>query len=323
MSRNPYRSSANDVDRHEYDYAHVDIERDRHGERLRFDTTARVRERSPIGDRDYGRGGSGGGRTFEDERIVHERRVYEDDNDSLILPASARRRRPPPAVIPYDEDNDSLVSDRRYGDDDDYERRVTVECDKVRVREPSPPPPRPGRLIRRQSSLDTFDRRPARRAYDYDHVDDDDDRRPLPSGPIPLPQRRRRDSSVERISTEIDEIRIEPSRYERPLAPPVEHEHERIRETEVVRTRREGARSHSRSRSRESRLSRGRPSRPAPSPSLDDDDSDDSTHGSVQDARKDQYPKKGKTRIPARLVSERALIDLRYPFIKEVSTQSN
>lgn len=31
-----------------------------------------------------------------------------------------------------------------------------------------------------------------------------------------------------------------------------------------------------------------------------------------------EYPKKGKTRIPARLVSKRALIDLGYPFVEEV-----
>lgn len=32
---------------------------------------------------------------------------------------------------------------------------------------------------------------------------------------------------------------------------------------------------------------------------------------------KSEYPKKGKTRIPARLVSKRALIDLGYPFVEE------
>lgn len=32
-----------------------------------------------------------------------------------------------------------------------------------------------------------------------------------------------------------------------------------------------------------------------------------------------EYPKKGKTRIPTRLVSKRALIDLGYPFVEEAS----
>jgi len=35
---------------------------------------------------------------------------------------------------------------------------------------------------------------------------------------------------------------------------------------------------------------------------------------------KSEYPKKGKTRIPARLVSKRALEDLGYPFIVEGNT---
>jgi hypothetical protein len=33
---------------------------------------------------------------------------------------------------------------------------------------------------------------------------------------------------------------------------------------------------------------------------------------------KSEYPKKGKTRIPVRLVSKRALIDIGYPFTEEV-----
>jgi hypothetical protein len=33
---------------------------------------------------------------------------------------------------------------------------------------------------------------------------------------------------------------------------------------------------------------------------------------------KSEFPKKGKTRIPARLVSKRAIIDLGYPFEEEV-----
>lgn len=36
---------------------------------------------------------------------------------------------------------------------------------------------------------------------------------------------------------------------------------------------------------------------------------------------KSEYPKKGKTRIPAKLVSKRALIDLGYPFFEEVCSQ--
>lgn len=31
-----------------------------------------------------------------------------------------------------------------------------------------------------------------------------------------------------------------------------------------------------------------------------------------------EFPKKGKTRMPARLVSKKAIIDLDYPFVEEV-----
>ncbi|KAJ9136678.1 hypothetical protein NKR23_g9579 [Pleurostoma richardsiae] len=41
---------------------------------------------------------------------------------------------------------------------------------------------------------------------------------------------------------------------------------------------------------------------------------------SEPDESKDEYPKKGKTRIPEKLVSKRALIDLGYPFVQEGST---
>ena len=53
-------------------------------------------------------------------------------------------------------------------------------------RSAAPPPPRPGQLIRRQSSLDTFDRRP--RYQDYDKQD----YRMPPYTPVPLPIRRDR-----------------------------------------------------------------------------------------------------------------------------------
>jgi hypothetical protein len=76
---------------------------------------------------------------------------------------------------------------------------------------------------------------------------------------------------------------------------------ERVREREIVRTRR-------RTRSRESRATRRSRS-----------SSTSSSSSSGGTTLRSEYPKKGKTRIPARLVSKRALIDLGYPFIEEVS----
>ena len=320
-------------DRREYERVAYERDRDRRGdERVRYEDEdlaytnssrrpapppTRLRERSPS---PLARG-RGSERTFEDEeRILRERRYFEeeDDIDSVILPSSARRRQHPPPVIPSD-----------------FDREVTVDREKLRVREDErvpqrQQPPRPGQLIRRQSSLDTFDRRPARRAYDYERLEDNREHRgPRTGVPIPLPRRHPRESSVERTSerfarrdegrdressfaSEFDELRIEPGRYRPPPSdlhprprPADDHERDYFRQTEVVRTRREEE-SRSRSRSR----GRGRTGR---SSSVSSEETE------ATNAGRNEYPKKGKTRIPARLVSERALVDLRYPFIREVS----
>lgn len=66
---------------------------------------------------------------------------------------------------------------------------------------------------------------------------------------------------------------------------------ERVRETEIVRRRR--SRSSSRSSSSSSSSSSAR-------------------------SRRSEFPKRGKTRMPARFVSKRAIIELGYPFEEEV-----
>lgn len=47
--------------------------------------------------------------------------------------------------------------------------------------------------------------------------------------------------------------------------------------------------------------------------------SSSSDRGTVRSVRS-EFPKRGKTRMPARLVSKRAIIDLGYPFEEEVSS---
>ncbi|OAA59907.1 hypothetical protein SPI_06105 [Niveomyces insectorum RCEF 264] len=342
MSRNPYRASTGEVDRREYDRVLYERDRDRRGdERVRYEdddevayTSTRRRPAAPLAPSpprgaSRGRprspsppGRSGGAHTFADERVVRERdrrfvdvdvNVREnvgsdhDDDDSIILPSSARRRPQrtrPPAVIDDRED----IREEEYG------RRVFVERDRdrVNVRERSPSPqrlplrpapsmPRPGGLVRRQSSLDTFDRKPARRAYDlrYDTVEDsvEYDRAPVRREDIgrrPV----RRDEREERDVTRFEEIRVDTGGGSRHRP-----ERERVQETEVVRTRR--SRSRSRSWSRQSRRGRS---------------SSSSSRSSGGATLREEYPKKGKTRMPARLVSERALIDLGYPFTKEGKT---
>ncbi len=101
-------------------------------------------------------------------------------------------RSPPRAAAPvyererfYEEDRygpRGQRTERRVFEEEDYyrsdpraSRGAMVPFQPERPARPAPPV-RPGQLIRRQSSLDTFDRRPARRYDDYD------DRRGPPPG---------------------------------------------------------------------------------------------------------------------------------------------
>lgn len=288
-----YRSNVADLsrpersDRWERDRFEYERERDRFGdirERLeeeddrvsrRIPSRPAPRERAPSVDRrsrpPYD----------DDETIIRERRrvVYEDEP-----PRGMRRRASPPT--------------RRFSPPaSEVERRVVIEKER-RYRSPSP---RPGRLLRRQSSLDTFDRR---------HHDDFPPRHDHSVPPYvdqPLP--RSRALPPPRVYAErdyYDEISVaEPRRYVE------EHFHDhptRVHEREIVRTR-----HRSRSRSRVSRVSRRGRSRSSRSRSS-------SSSGGTSLTTKSEYPKKGKTRIPARLVSKRALIDLGYPFVEEGNT---
>ncbi|KFY07913.1 hypothetical protein V491_08486, partial [Pseudogymnoascus sp. VKM F-3775] len=72
---------------------------------------------------------------------------------------------------------------------------------------------------------------------------------------------------------------------------------ERVREREFVRSRR-------RSRSR----------------SLSSSSSSDFSETSTVRTGRSQFPKRGKTRMPARMVSKRAIIELGYPFEEEDTT---
>ena len=179
--------------------------------------------------------------------------------------------------------------------------RVVIERERYRSPSPARPPP-PPRLVRRQSSLDTFDRKPAARRYwerEREEPPRRDEGRVPPYVDIPLP--RARALPPPRVYAERDEVRVASShvqRYEDEGFPPYP---ERVREREVVTTRR---RSRSRSRAR------GR--------SRSSSESSASSAGGTVLMPRDEYPKKGKTRIPARLVSKRALIELSYPYVEEV-----
>lgn len=185
-------------------------------------------------------------------------RRVEDDRFEFRL--REEERYGPPARRP----------ERRYEEDDflvytnDPDRRVES------------PPPRP-RLLRRQSSLDTFDRIPPRRREDAYYYD-----RPkiaiVPSPPrrySPSPRRYERDY--------YEDIRIaEPDYYG-------DDEYRDFRDRDSIVGRRR--RSNSTIRYRED---------------------------TFEEIVEKPYPRRGKTRIPRRLIHTRAIIELGYPFQEEV-----
>ena len=131
--------------------------------------------------------------------------------------------------------------------------------------------PRPG-LIRRQSSLDTFDRKPLPRYP----------REPPEVIAMPVPGRRRR--SPARYERDFEEIRIaEPDYYG-------DEEFRGYKEREVSTVRR----------------------RRGPEPEFEDREN-------FEVEQEEPFPRKGKTRMPGRLVNKRAIIELGYPFEEEVS----
>ena len=161
--------------------------------------------------------------------------------------------------------------------------KTTIERETERdyYRSPSPPPMRrPARpsMLRRQSSLDTFDRKPTIPRY----VEREE------YGPPAI----RRDRAFVPDPPK--------ARYvEREIVEDIKPYPERIREREIIRSRR---RSRSRSLSIASSSS-----------------SDVVSEVSTVRTSKSQPPKKGKTRMPAKMVSKRAIIELGYPFEEEVS----
>lgn len=224
---------------------------------------------------------SGGGR-WDAERFARER----DERSSYRGPAPAavrERSRPRP---PFEEE-----FDRRRRDDERFEERFVeeervpgpsrrrrssrfVEEDDFYASRGAGPlvhhrrddsPPRPPRLIRRQSSLDTFDRQPARRIEKAPPIVG------VRQGP---PGHRRRASSVRRDDYEEIDI-AEPEFYgdeefrrwhERDMRRPVREE---IVEEKIIEKER-------------------------------------------------TYPRKGKTKMPKRLVHARAVQQLGYPYVEEV-----
>lgn len=224
------------------------------------------------------------GRRYDDDRYAAPARPIESIDERYYH----EERYGPPARRP----------ERRYYDDDDYyESRGPPPGGAMIPYRPQRPsaPPRPGGLLRRQSSLDTFDRRPLRR-YDYDERDDLRSR-PPPVIPIPVPPARSppRYSHPRHAAREYDDIRVaEPEYYG-------DEEFRGYREREWTRER-----SRRRSTSRHRSASRRRSA------------SSSSSDKEVEVPKIKAYPRKGKTRMPKRLAHTKVLFDLGYPFYEEV-----
>lgn len=258
-----------------------------------------------------GRGG-GGGRRSQDDFFFHEQ--DRGGRRELDIHAEFDRRGPP-------------VKERdRYREDDRYydrrsrydlqeptasevanqalapyrrksvvERDYDIEIDTHRSRRPARP-----QYHRRQSSLDTYDRRPGPRYGDV-YMERDVYRAPA-NVPIPLPIRERHHSPP-RYRDEV----YEEDRYverERPSRQP--ERVEEYREVEVHRAKSRRRRSPSRSTVVQSVAA----------------SSSTSSFEEVKLARA-EWGKKGKTRLPKRLCKVQAVIDLQYPYEEEVSLHAD
>ena len=235
-------------------------------------------------------------------------RYFEEDRYApppSRTPAGQRRRTDRELfgdVDPREQAGMALVPARRKSIS-----RPEVDID-IDIDRHSSGPPRPG-MIRRQSSLNTFDRHPSR----YEREEREDYRIP-PYTPVPLPIRRHHDE------------------YER--VPYRDYEPEDYREVEIQRERSvhrrrppkseapksEAGRSEARSSHRSSKPPKSVTTRrtspsSASSESFEEIEKEESIHDSI--ASSVPKFKKGKTRMPKRLVMREAIQDLGYPYDEE------
>ena len=228
------------------------------------------------------RGGRGGGgsriRESSADEVYYGRggaRIEEKDRYSMedgFGPPARRPARGPGRF--YDEDPEDADDGRMVP----FERRKVVH-----EREFASPPPRPGGrpgFMRRQSSLDTFDRKPLPRYGDRII-------QPPPPAPevITIPASRTRRESPRYMERQFEDIRIaEPDFYG-----DEEFRGYRERERSTIRRRRAESDAFEFKEEREEFVEEEEP-----------------------------FPRKGKTRMPRRLVNKRAVIEMGYPFEEEV-----
>jgi hypothetical protein len=219
----------------------------------------------------------------EDERFGQPARRSNNNLFEEPTPSEVANR----ALAPYRRQS---VIDKDINIDIDIDRREQRPARAAR-------PARPG-YIRRQSSLDTFDRRPVPRYNEIERIERNEfhEYRLPPNVPIPLPVRERRRSPPRRFR---EEDEFEEVRYDDRGGRGREREHEDYREVEVHKEK---------SRVRRSKSVAAKSARSSSMSSFEE----------IQ-APRANYGKKGKTRLPKRLVKKQAVVDLGYPFEEEVS----
>ena len=239
------------------------IERDRFEEHERYEAP---RRRDHSADAFYY-----GGRQAPTRYEEQDRYIFEEKFSQPI----ARRPKGGPGRY-YDEDVDSFDdSPSRGGQMVPFERRRESVADRGYGPPSMRSPPRPG-LLRRQSSLDTFDRKPMPRYP------------PRPREPpetIVIPSRPRRRSPPRYVERDFEEIRVaEPDFYG-------DDEYRGYREREISTVRKRRADSEVRERE---------------------------VYEEREEIVEREFPRRGKTRMPMRLVNRRAVIELGYPYEEEV-----
>lgn len=239
------------------------VERDRYEERDYYEPQPqRQRDRSA----DYYR---------DQPRYRDDDRYFEQDRFSQPMPFRSSR----PAPRFFEEERDpyegAMVPARR-----ERPREREIEID-IHERDRYPAPAARPKFMRRQSSLDTFDRKPMPRYGDQVR----EETIMIPTGP------RRRS----------------PPRYHSPPRFPEREQYEDIRIAEPEYYGDEEFRGY-----REREIERVRTNRRRSQETLVEEDR------TVIEETTKEYPRRGKTRMPMRLVNKRAVIELGYPFEEEV-----
>jgi hypothetical protein len=200
----------------------------------------------------------------------------------------------------FHEDTPSEVANRALAP---YRRKSIIERD-MELAAPSRRT-RP-QYMRRQSSLDTFDRRPMPRYGDIERIERHarDEFRPPTNVPIPLPirQHERRRSPPRYHEEDFEEIKY--TEREQELEPRIREHTEEYREVEVS----------SRPKSKKGSRSRAQ----SIAQSVAQSSARSSSTSSFEEVSRATWGKKGKTRLPKRLCRREAIIELGYPFEEEV-----